>query len=162
MEWTQSSVSTVHIYKPKYTSYITGEQPKTGNSPSGYKPLQLRGLGMEKEIVSLYAAWTATILIEAENLCSLPSPLSFGRMLKNASGTTPPIPSSSAPPSKISNRSTLLPFSHFSKPYKKWGSRINPDKKLKPSETRWTKCIVGSAGQYPLLFTCIPWLSLTS
>ena len=45
---------------------MNGEQLKTGNDPSGSKPLQPQGLGTEKENFSIYATSIVTISLGAE------------------------------------------------------------------------------------------------
>ena len=45
IEWTLSSVSTIKFKKLKYTSYMTCKHPNMVKYPSGFKPLQLWGLG---------------------------------------------------------------------------------------------------------------------
>ena len=115
---------------------MTGGQPKIGKYPSGSKPLQIQGSGMELEIVSLSATLAAEILIGSERLWSRPSHSRYGRLLKNTLVTTPLVPTSFAPSYKSRNRSTLPLFTRLSNTCKKIGSQINPDKTLKTSVTR--------------------------
>ena len=63
MEWIPSSLSMIKFKKLKSTSWMTGDQPNMGKSPSESKPLQLQELGTELEIVSLYVSLTWTILL---------------------------------------------------------------------------------------------------
>ena len=65
------------------TSYMTGELPNMGKSPSGSKPLKIRGLGTELEIVSLSATSTETISLGAESLCLSPSHSCSGKISKD-------------------------------------------------------------------------------
>ena len=162
MEWTPYSVSTIQIQNRSLPSRLLGSIQRQESLQVVPNPYNYGCWGRKRKLSPYMQLRLWQCHLERKTCARVHHAWDLRDYSKKTSGTMHPVPRYSAPLSKISNRSTIPPFLRFSKPYKKWGSWMNPEKTFKPSATRWKKWPIGSVAQDPLLFTFPHWLTLTS